>query len=51
MIAGFCRDSASKMRLFQTQSGSEYAEEKESCNTTANSPYETDCNGLTDPKM
>ena len=51
VIAGFCRDSASETRIFQTQSGSEYVEEKESCNITAYSPYETDCNSLTDPKM
>ena len=51
MFAGFCQDSAGEIRIFQTQSGSEYTEEKESCNITADSPYETDCNGLTDPKM
>ena len=51
MIIGFCRDSASEKRIFQTQSGSEYTEEKETCSITNNSPYETDCNELTDPKM
>jgi hypothetical protein len=52
VIAGFCRDSASEMRVFQTQSGSEYCtEEKEFCDISTNSPYKTDCNDLTDSKM
>ena len=54
MIAGFCRDSASVLRVFQTQSGSDYTSETEvtkSCNISDNSPYKTDCSDLTDLKM
>ena len=48
VIAGFCQDSASVIRVFQTQSGSEYTSDKlEFCDiTTNNSPYRPDCNGL-----
>ena len=50
-IAGFCQDSASVVRVFQTQSGSEYTEEKEFCDTKADSPYRTNCNISTDLVM
>ena len=54
MIAGFCRDSASVLRVFQTQSGSDYTSETEVtkfCNIRDNSPYQTDCSDLTALKM
>ena len=59
-IAGFCRDSASVIRVFQTQSGSEYGASDnednnniEICDINANSPYATNnhCDDLTDLKM
>ena len=54
-IAGFCGDSASVIRVFQTQSGSEYTNDTEnrldSCNIQADSPYRSDCNDLMDLKM
>ena len=51
-IAGFCQDSASVRRIFQTQSGSDERVTKDSsinsCEIRANSPYESDCSGMTD---
>lgn len=54
VIAGFCRDSASVLRVFQTQSGSDYTSETEVtkfCDIMDDSPYKTDCSDLTDLKM
>ena len=49
VISGFCQDSASVMRVFQTQSGSEYSGTSDNdednndnikiCDIEANSPY------------
>ena len=54
-IAGFCRDSASVPRVFETQSGSENFTEDSStelCDIEADSsPYKSDCSGMTDLRM
>ena len=57
-IAGFCQDSASVARIFQTQSGSEYYandadknETNEICNIQAESPYRYNCSALRRLKM
>ena len=53
MIAGFCRDSASVIREFQTAlPGSESTNNPDNyCSINANSPYKSDCDDLTDLKM
>lgn len=52
VIAGFCRDSTSVIRQFQTQSGSEsISDTDDHCVIDADSPYKSDCGDLTDLKM